>query len=88
MFDWQLLSKKSLDKIIYKVGLDEWDSMSDDDKETWINTNLTDKEHEMYETESRRRLLNQSKMGGGKKRRITKKRKLSRKRKMTRSKRR
>jgi hypothetical protein len=88
MFDWTSLSKKSLDKIIYKVGLEEWKSMDDDDKEVWINTNLDANEHEMYEAESRKRMLNQSKGGGGRKKRRITKRKLTRKRRMTRSKRR
>jgi hypothetical protein len=88
MWDWTLLSKKSLDEIINKIGLEQWGSMSDDDKEVWINENLTNEEHETYEAESRKALLNSPKMGGGKKRRITKKRKLNRKRRMTRRKRR
>jgi hypothetical protein len=84
MWDWTLLSQDSLNEIKNKV----WESMDNDEKEIWLNENLTEEEGDRYDTESRRALIGQDKMyqeggvrRGKKKHKVTKK---MRKRKMTR----
>ena len=86
MWDWTLLSQDSLNEIIGKAGRSEWESMNNEDKEVWLNENLTEEEGDRYEMESRRDLLNQNAGRRRGKKRVTRKRKMTRRRRHTRRK--